>query len=71
MVRVEQGNDCGLDEVGGRVWELTDEPAAVDAVRDRLMVAFGVGRATCEADTIRLFEGMTEQGLVRVDGTAG
>jgi hypothetical protein len=56
----------GLDEVGARVWELIQEPRAVDDVRDVLLSEYDVEPERCERDLLALLRRLAEEGLVKV-----
>ena len=71
LLNVETGIYYGLDAVGARIWELIDEPRAVEDVRDVLVKEFDVDAATCEADLLALLRDLAAAGLVQVESGAG
>lgn len=64
MMSIAQGHYYGLDDIGGRVWQLIAEPRRVSDLCERLVAEFAVDRATCEADVLRFLNEMEAQRLI-------
>ena len=56
----------GLQGVAVEIWSALDEPRSVAELCDRIVAAFEVSRAQCEADTLELLASLREQGLIEV-----
>lgn len=56
----------GLDEVGGRVWSLIQEPRGLSELRETLVQEYEVEPDRCERDLISLLQQMADEGLVEV-----
>jgi len=54
----------GLNDVGGRIWQLIKEPHAVSDLIDTLMEEYDVDRTTCASEVIALLDDMAERGLI-------
>ncbi len=59
-----------LNSVGARIWDMIEEPKAVQEIRDALVQGYDVEPARCERDLLALLQQMVEEGLVEVDPTA-
>lgn len=66
MMSVQKGNYYGLDNVGGRVWDLIAEPRRVSEVVDALLAEYHVDQATCAADLLRFLGELENQGLIEI-----
>lgn len=64
------GTYYGLDEVGGRVWTLIQEPREVAEIREALLREYEVEPERCERDLISLLQQMADEGLVEVTDAA-
>jgi hypothetical protein len=61
-----------LNEVGGRIWQLLQQPRSLKAVLETLLEEYDVPAARCEGDMMNLVQELLRRGLVEVrDGTAG
>jgi hypothetical protein len=60
----------GLNAVGGRVWELIQEPRNVSDVRDLLLAEYEVGADECLQEVLRLLQDLAVHQLVEVDNGA-
>jgi hypothetical protein len=60
----DSGYLCALNESGGRVWDLIEEPIAVGKVCAQMQREYLVDGATCEAAVILLLEALEDAGLV-------
>jgi len=70
ILDLKQGVYYGLDAVGARIWNLIQEPRAVNEIRDVLLDEYEVEPERCERDLLTLLEELVAENLVRVrDGT--
>lgn len=61
-----------LNDVGGRIWQLLQQPRSLKSVLDTLLAEYDVPVARCEGDMMKLVQELLRRGLVEVrDGTAG
>lgn len=61
-----------LNEVGGRIWQLLQQPQSLKSVLDTLLAEYDVPVERCEGDMMKLVQELLRRGLVEVrDGTAG
>jgi hypothetical protein len=54
----------GLNEVGGRIWELIQEPTAVGDIVESLLNDYDVDRERCAQEVIDLVIDLADKGLV-------
>ncbi len=54
----------GLNDVGGRIWQLIKEPRPVSNLIDTLMEEYEVDRPTCTSEVMALLNDMAERGLI-------
>ena len=66
ILDLERGTYYGLDEVGARIWELVQEPAAVSEVQATVIEEYDVEPARAERDVLALLQRLAEEGLVEV-----
>lgn len=57
-----------LNEVGSRIWELTDGQRTVAGLVDVIVAEYDIGRADAEADVLDLLDELAGEGLVRWSG---
>ncbi len=57
----------GLDAVGARIWDLLQEPKAVEEIRDTLLQEYDVEPERCERDLLVLLQRLADEGLVEVE----
>jgi hypothetical protein len=70
ILHLKNGVYYGLDEVGARIWNLIQEPKAVNEIRDVLLDEYEVEPESCERDLLALLEELAAENLVEVrDGT--
>jgi hypothetical protein len=70
ILHLKNGVYYGLDEVGARIWNLIQEPKAVNEIRDVLLDEYEVEPESCERDLLALLEELAVENLVKVrDGT--
>jgi hypothetical protein len=64
MLSVETGKYYGLDPVGGKIWELIEQPMAVSELCARLLEEFDVELETCEQDVLCFLNQLAEEQIV-------
>lgn len=50
MMDIMSGKYYNLGEVGGRIWELLEEPSSVSALVEKLTAEYDVSAERCRAD---------------------
>lgn len=53
-----------FNPVGGRIWELVQEPRSVEEIRDAIVREYDVPPDRCEADVLEFLESLSERDLV-------
>ena len=66
MMSVDSGEYFGLDPVGGRIWELIENPIRIDDLVDILLEEFDVSKEQCEIDTLEFLNELREKKLLIV-----
>jgi hypothetical protein len=66
LVALTPSRYFGLDEVGGRVWQLLQAPTTVADIRDVLVREYDVTADRCEQDLIRLLSEMLHNDLIEI-----
>ncbi len=66
ILDLERGTYYGLDEVGARIWEIVQEPAAVSEVQATVIEEYDVEPARAERDVLALLQRLVDEGLVEV-----
>lgn len=66
MMDAEQGTYYGLNETSGMIWQLLEQPSAVETVVAQLLKTYEVERAQCEREVLVLLEDMRTRGLIKV-----
>ena len=56
----------GLNEVGGRIWEMIQEPTPVGEVVDALLNEYAVDRERCTQEVVDLVTALADKGLVEL-----
>ena len=54
----------GLNEVGGRIWQLIGEPQKVADLIDLLVEEYDVDQAKCTSEVLALLNDMADKGLI-------
>lgn len=68
MMDIMSGKYYNLGEVGGRIWELLEEPVSVAALVRKLTDEYDVSAAQCRADILPFLNILLERGLVEENG---
>ena len=66
ILDLKAGTYYGLDSVGARIWQLVQEPAQVEMIRDTLVEEYDVGPDRCEQDLLALLQDLVDEGLLEV-----
>ena len=64
MMDIMTGKYYNLGEVGGRIWELLEEPMTVAALVQKLTAEYDVSAERCRADLLPFLAKLVERGLV-------
>ena len=64
MMDISTGKYYNLGEIGGRIWELLEEPMTVAALVKKLTAEYDVSVAQCRADILPFLTKLVERGLV-------
>ena len=64
MMDIMTGKYYNLGAIGGRIWELLEEPATVGDLVKALTGEYDVDAAQCRADILPFLEKLLERGLL-------
>jgi len=64
MMSIESGEYFGLDPVGGRIWELIENPIQVNILIEKLLDEFEVDKELCKTDTLDFLKQLLEKNLI-------
>ena len=64
MMDIMTGKYYNLGQVGGRIWELLEEPMTVSALVEKLAAEYDVAPEQCRADIGPFLEKLLSQGLL-------
>jgi hypothetical protein len=64
MLSLRTNKYYGMKEIGGRIWDLLEQPTTPDAVITTLIAEYAVDRETCERDTLRFLEHLHREQLI-------
>jgi hypothetical protein len=71
ILNVKNGLYYGLDPVGARIWDLMQEPRAVDDIQNTIASEYDVEPERCAQDLADLLQKLLAEGLIEVkDGSA-
>ena len=56
----------GLEDVGGRIWDLIREPRTVAEIRDTIVEEYDVDVDRCERELLGLLEQLATTGLIEI-----
>jgi hypothetical protein len=62
------GKYYGLNEVGVRIWELSQEPKSVLDIQNTLLTEYDVEPDRCERELLVLLQELADNGLIEVKG---
>lgn len=66
ILHLKDGIYYELNETGARIWQLIQQPCALGAVLDALLVEYDVDARQCEADLLALVDDMADRGLIEI-----
>ena len=64
MLDIETGKYFNLGEVGGRFWELLEQPTSVKDLVSTLVQEYDVAEEKCLEDIVPFLEKMVDRGLI-------
>ena len=64
MMDIMTGKYYNLGQVGGRIWELQEEPMTVSALVQKLTAEYDVSTEQCRADIMPFLNTLLERGLL-------
>ena len=64
MMDIMTGKYYNLGEIGGRIWELLEEPLTLTALVDKLTAEYDVSAKQCRADIEPFLNTLLERGLL-------
>jgi len=67
MMSLKNGKYYGLDNIGGDIWKMLEEPQSVIDVCRKLMQEYKVDIDTCKKDVLVFIEDLIEQEIILVD----
>lgn len=71
ILNLKSGVYYGLNPLGARIWQLIQQPAAVQAIFDTLLAEYDVEPQRLQADLDKLLGSMEAKGLIEVVDEAG
>ena len=66
MMSIESGKYYGLDDIGSRIWVLSEQQCSVGDICDSLMTEFEVDRDTCQRHVFEFLEELKDEGIITV-----
>ena len=67
MMDIMTGKYYNLGTVGGRIWELLEEPMTIAALVQKLTDEYDVSAETCRTDILPFLDTLLERGLLLAD----
>lgn len=67
MLDIQKGVYYAMNSVGGRIWDLLEEPRSVDSLVSCLREEYDVDPDTCRDQVLAYLTQMQEEGLAIVD----
>jgi hypothetical protein len=64
MMDIMTGKYYNLGEVGGRIWELLEEPMTLGALVQKLTAEYDVSAERCRSDMLPFLNTLIERGLL-------
>ncbi|WP_168122763.1 lasso peptide biosynthesis PqqD family chaperone [Paenibacillus sp. HB172176] len=64
ILSIENGKYYNLGAMGGRIWELANEPIMVGQIINTLLDEYDIDRATCESQVFNFFAQLSEERLI-------
>lgn len=66
LVLPSRGRINVLNEIGARIWSLTDGTRTVQEVAAAICVDYDIDQATAEKDTLDFLEALLDRGVIRL-----
>ncbi|WP_017811551.1 lasso peptide biosynthesis PqqD family chaperone [Paenibacillus shenyangensis] len=70
MLDIESGKYYNLGAIGGRIWDISENPVTVDEIVAVLLQEYDVAQDVCKQQVSVFVEKMLQEGLVEVNGAA-
>jgi hypothetical protein len=70
MLSIQKGKFYGLDAVGGRIWDLMQQPLRVSDVVELLLTEFDGNRIDIEKDTLAFLNDLYVEGMLTHESEA-
>jgi len=67
MMSIQNGKYYNLGRVGGRIWELVEQPLTIRDIADQLVAEYEIDRETCENQVTAFVLRMLNEGLLKVE----
>ena len=64
MMDIMTGKYYNLGEVGGRIWEMLEEPISLAALVQKLTAEYDVSAERCRSDILPFLDTLIERGLL-------
>lgn len=64
MMDIETGKYYNLGDVGGRIWELLEDPMSLTGLLAKLTAEYDVTAEQCRAETLPFLEKLLSRGLL-------
>lgn len=64
MMDIMTGKYYNLGEIGGRIWELLEEPMTVSSLVEKLTAEYDVSAEQCRSDVAPFLDKLLERGLL-------
>ncbi|MCI2255186.1 lasso peptide biosynthesis PqqD family chaperone [Domibacillus sp. PGB-M46] len=66
MLNIDKGKYYNLGQLGGVIWELVEQPMAVQELVSTLCSLYQVEQSECENQVIEFLEKLMQEGLIQV-----
>lgn len=66
MMSIESGKYFNLGEIGGRIWELIEQPKTIEQVVDALMLEYEIDKEQCETQVGAFIQSLYDNELIVV-----
>ncbi|MEI5907728.1 lasso peptide biosynthesis PqqD family chaperone [Bacillus spongiae] len=66
MLSISNGKYYNLGDVGGRIWELIDNPLPISTLVTKLMAEYEISKQECEEQVLSFLELLRQEQLVIV-----
>ncbi len=64
ILNTDNGVYYGLNDMGYRIWNLSQEPKRIDEIRSMILGEYDVESKVCEQDLLEFIGAMANEGLV-------